>query len=1454
MPVHEISDGLGIEPNNVYVIRPGFTVTLEASVLRLGEPVERRGHRHPVDDLFRSLARVQREKAIAIVLSGVGTNGTSGAQAIKAAGGVCIAQDPDSAAFGGMPRSLIQAGYADQVLKPGDIPAMLLRYAKHPYLAPVGIDHAEGILRLDKEQLTQIFAILRTRTGHNFNGYKRPTVLRRIQRRMGLNGTTELRKYVDFLRDNFDEAKSLANDLMINVTGFFRDAEAWEALRGAVIAPLVERCAQDGSIRAWVTACASGEEAYSLGMLLMEEMERQKKYVDIKIFATDTADKALGFARAGIYPGGIEGDIDVARLERFFDKEEHSYRVKKGLRDSIVFATHDLLRDPPFSRVDLCTCRNLLIYLEPEVQQRAMYMFHFALRESGYLFLGSAETPGTSDKLFDPVNKKLRIYQRSNVGHHPFDVSGLSGLAPTLTAATAARQSMNPPASRALSGLPTLAIQQALLDQHSPATVVVDRSDRIVYFSGNTTPYVSQPSGEPTRDVFELLKPSLRAAARTALRKAATNGEAVTLFTEVADDGQVRFIHMTAAPLPTTKVPEYFRLSFESTLKSDHPQAETNGNATANNGVPAMPFEPALSAVEQELQTMRRELQTTVEAFEASNEELKASNEEVVSINEELQSANEELETGKEELQSLNEELITVNAQLQAKIVELEASTNDLSNLLSSTNIAVVFLDTQFRVRRFTPAVYDLLELIPGDIGRPIANLAQKFTGGGLLEDAREVLARLVPLEAEVLSHSGSWYLRRTLPYRTADNHIDGVVITFVDITARRHAEEALKNSQVRLQAVVEQLPLAIVIVDAEQRTLVHANAPAAKLLGLPYPVPLVGAQWQRAVSSFVGLHADGRPLKPDEWPLARSLAQGEAVEDEEIEFRQPDGSQGVLAMSSTPVKDQDGKVVIVAATFVDISERRLSAERLRESEQRLHLLIDSALDYAIFMIDLEGRIISWNRGAERLLGWTDQEAIGRSGAMIFTPEDRGAGVPERELASARRDGRAADERIHQRKNGERFWASGMMMAVYDDKGTLCRYAKIIRDETERKAAEEELQSALREAERVRATAESANRAKDEFISTISHELRTPLNTIRLWARMLRSDRLPEQDRIDGVRMIDRSAEAQQHLIDDLLDVSRMSSGQLRLNLRLTRLGDAVRGAVEAVQPSANVRKVQIFSKLGEDIGMVRADPERIQQVIWNLISNAVKFTPAGGRIDVDMTRNGGEVTITVQDSGIGIRPEFLPFVFERFRQAEVITTRQHGGLGLGLAIAKELVELHGGTISAHSEGENRGARFTVHLPLAPSIGAAEEAPHQRRDATQSLDNLRILLVEDDAGSRMATARSLELRGGVVDAVANVPSALAAYTQMRPDAMILDIGLPGEDGYSLIKRFRNLEAAERLPRVPAVALTAFARMNDREHAFDAGFDEHLPKPVDVDTLVSTLLRLTQLEFTHAGGQ
>ena len=591
--------------------------------------------------------------------------------------------------------------------------------------------------------MNEVIAILRSRAGHDFGSYKPPTVLRRIQRRMGLAGIKRLEEYSARLRENPQEARALANDLMINITGFFRDPPAWEALREAVVQPLVQQYEPgSGPLRGWVAACASGEEPYTLAMLIAEEAERAGKKVDVKIFATDTADRPLGLARAGVYPGGIEGNVSPERLEKFFDKEEHTYRIKKALREQVVFAPQNLLNDPPFSRLDIVTCRNLLIYLEPEAQRRVFTLLHFALREGGYLFLGNAETLGQADILFEVVSKRWRIYRRTGPAQR---FAELTALAARLPAVSPAARSSAPPIVRPST---MTQIQTALLEE-LPPTAVIDANERIVYFQGDTTPFLQHPSGEVTQNLLELVRLPLRALVRTALRQAMAEKRLATVETEPTEDGSR--VAITAAPLKHRHPTQHFRVSFERMVAPDSaqgaPASEHSVSRSAVVGAVPLRADPL---VEEELRQVRAELQASVEAFEASTEELKASNEEVTSVNEELQSANEELETGKEELQALNEELVTVNSQLQTKVLELQALTDDLNNLLSSTDVAVVFLDRELTVRRFTPAVNDLLELIPADVGRPLAHLAPKFSAGDLTAEARQVMAKLVPLESEV--------------------------------------------------------------------------------------------------------------------------------------------------------------------------------------------------------------------------------------------------------------------------------------------------------------------------------------------------------------------------------------------------------------------------------------------------------------------------------------------------------------------------------------------------------------------------------------------------------------------------------------------------------------------------------------------------------------------------------
>ncbi|HEY1791611.1 MAG TPA: chemotaxis protein CheB [Opitutaceae bacterium] len=1286
MPVHQIEDGVRVEPNHAYVIRPGHTVTLEDGRLRLGEPVEKRGHRRPVDDFFRSLAREQQDKSIAVVLSGMGTNGTAGAQAIKAVGGLCIAQDPDKAEFPAMPRSLIHAGYADQVLAAEEIPDLLLRFVQHPYLDldPKGHARAARELERHRQQLSEIIALVRARTGHDFAPYKPPTVLRRIQRRMGLVGAPELDVYATHLKQHMAEAEALANDLMINVTGFFRDPEAWEALREAVVRPMVEARAADDPIRAWVTACASGEEAYSLAMLIAEETARARKKLDVKIFATDTADKSLALARAGVFPGGIESDFAPERLERFFEKDEHTYRIRKELRDQVVFAPQDVLRDPPFSRVDLVTCRNLLIYLEVEAQRRALTLLHFALRDGGYLFLGNAETLGQADERFEVVSKRWRIYRRTGPTQHRF----------------ADLTTLRAPELRTVPGLPapvtitrpssTVAIQAALLEQFGPPTAVVDANERIVYFHGDAEPYLMHPSGETTQGLLEMVRPHLRPAVRSALRQAATEKRAITIEQSApAEGGGV--IRVTAQPLRPSRTPEHFRVSFEQ------PTAQEAAPIPAPHRLRSGGDE----ALEEEARALRRELQTSVEAFEATNEELKASNEEVISINEELQSTNEELETGKEELQSLNEELTTANAQLQGKMEELETTTNDLTSLLRSTDIAVVFLDPSLKIRRFTPSARDLVEILQTDIGRPISDLARKFEDPDFLADGAAVIQTGRTVEKEVDTRSGRTFVRRILPYKTTENKVDGVVIVFVEISDRKAAEA-----------------------------------------------------------------------------------------------------------------------------------------ELRRSEQLYRIVMDGLTEHAIVVLDTQGRFKTWPASAERFFGYGAADILGKPLATIY------GGGPERgqaagdKLALALKSGTVSDEHWYRRANGSMFWGSGAISPLWDPKGQLIGFVKVVHDYTERKRAEDALKKA-------RDAAEEANTAKDEFLANVSHELRTPLSSILLWTSVIEDKSAQAAPKLmdEGINAIKRSAEEQKDLIEDLIDSARIESGKMELDIERTAMAPLVDSAVQTIRPSASAKGVQIHLKQDPELGDVMADPTRCHQVIWNLVGNAVKFTPDGGTVSIRTAREGDTVVIEVKDTGAGIDGAFLPHVFSRFGQASRGTRRSTSGLGLGLSIARTLVELHRGTIAAESQGAGRGATFTVRLPLPRLQPRATPSPRPPAALAGKLAGRRILLVENDANLRRGLTVVLEAAQMTVDAVDSAASALETINRARPDFIVSDIGLSTMDGYDFIKAVRAAERKRGEKPVPALALTAFAGDQHRVRALESGYQDWMAKPVEPGRILEAVERL-----------
>jgi len=786
MKVVQVGDGMRVEPNHVYVIPPGRLMTIAAGVLHLNPPPERHRVWMPIDFFLRSLAEDEQEKAISIVLSGTAGDGAAGTKAVKGNGGMAMAQSPETAPFDSMPHMAIATGTVDFVLAVKEMPAAILKYVRNPHVAA---EPEAAVATIPPDQLQAILALLRSRTGHDFRCYKHGTLLRRINRRMGLHQIETIGKYLKLLQSDSAEVRLLFKDLLISVTRFFRDPEAFHALDEKVIAPLVAAHETEAPIRVWAPGCATGEEPYSLAMLILERLSLAHKECAVQIFATDIDEDSLEIARGGLYPRSIVDDVSTERLNRFFILEKDGYQVSKPLRESVVFAVQNLVSHPPFSKLALISCRNLLIYLDPDVQKRVVSLFHFALQERGCLFLGSSEAVSQQEDLFEPLLKKWRIYRRIGSAR-PERIEF-----PTAVAVDGRRDVQAPVrAAPAHSPGPSALAERFLLEHYSPAAVLINRNYDALYFHGPTQLYLELPSGEPRLDLMarEGLRSRLRGAVHAAMR---TRETVIVSGARVKRDTAYHAVRITVHPDPSAGAEGLLLVTFQDEPSTPVPAADE----------PEEHDEPLLHQLESELQATRQHLQNVTQELQASNEELKVSNEEALSMNEELQSSNEELETSKEELQSLNEELSTVNNQLQTKVEELEVSNNDRANLLSSTEIGTLFLDGDRRIKGFTPAITKLLNVIPGDIGRPVTDISLKIIDDDFFKDIAASLRKRNVVEKEVRTDAGEWYIRRVLPYRTSSNTVEGAVVTFADVTRLKQAEHDLKLLNESLEQRIEE-------------------------------------------------------------------------------------------------------------------------------------------------------------------------------------------------------------------------------------------------------------------------------------------------------------------------------------------------------------------------------------------------------------------------------------------------------------------------------------------------------------------------------------------------------------------------------------------------------------------------------------------------------------------------
>jgi two-component system CheB/CheR fusion protein len=1427
MPVQLVADDTPVRVNHVYVIPPNATLTIDECNLRVTGPDRSRGRRMPIDRFFRSLAEDQGDDAVGIVLSGTGTDGALGLTAIKEHGGLTLVQAPGTARYDAMPRSAVLTGRADHVLPVEEMPARLMDHIRH--LTEVRRGEGPEGLRHDLEgSLPRICSLLRRRTGHDFSRYKQSTLIRRIRRRMAEERSESVSAYLEHLASDPDQIDLLFRDLLIGVTHFFRDPEAFAALERRIVPRLFEKKGVDEQVRVWIPGCATGEEAYTIAILLREHAAGLEEPPHVQIFATDIDAQALEVARQAWYPERIAEQIAPERLQRFFVRHGNMYQVSKEIREMCLFSAHNIITDPPFSRLDLISCRNLLIYLESDLQKKLLPLCHYALRSGGYLFLGPSESVASFPELFRTVDKHNRIFQGKDVILRPPVSFPLAERSRFLANRQQIEESRRP--ARIEVQAVGSVFERILLEQYSPACVLVNERGGIVYFSPRTGKYLEASPGTPSLDVLDMARPALRLDLRTALHRAVTTRSLVVHENVPLEEGSAQRVHLSVRPMPELGEEQgLFMVVFQDAPPPATPamsamsaMSATPGAAGAS-GDPAALADPAdassdasavIRRLEGELHSTKDHLQAALEELESSNEELVSSNEELLSINEELQSANEELQTSKEELQSVNEELETINAELKKKIEELDRANSDLVNLFESTQIATLFIDRDLRIEKFTPAATDLFRLIDSDTGRLITDIAPRFPAGDLLADIKAVLRTLSVRERQVrLEDADAWYMLRVLPYRTMDNVIDGVVITFVEITELKRAQEG----SARLAAIVESSTDAI-IGKTLDGTVTSWNQGAERMYGYTR---------QEAVGRPISFLAP--PERIDELgPILERLRRGERLAPLETERVRKDGSRIQIQLTVSPVLDRSGQVVEASAIARDITGQKRSERALRESEERYRSLVD-VLTSVVWSTDADGRFVVPQLLWQAYTGQPWPEHSGQGWIEALHPEDRDPITEIWRRALDTREPYRSEGRLWHAESGRYRHFVARAVPLFHPDGSVREWVGTVTDVDDRKRAEQVL-------------AEAAKR-KDEFLAMLGHELRNPLapirNSLYLLARQSGDGEAADRAR----QTIERQVQHLTRLVDDLLDVSRISRGKILLRQQRLDLVALVRTTVDdhrSAAAAAGLELAMALPGLPESALWVTGDSTRLAQTIGNLLHNAIKFTDGGGRVDVSVAADPGgrTATVRVRDTGVGIDPDLLGRLFEPFHQAEVGLDRSRGGLGLGLALVKMLIELHGGSVAAHSEGAGHGTEMTLRLPLEDQ---RQEAPEPAAVSAAPARPLRCLVIEDNPDAAETMALLLELAGHQVEIAHDGAQGLEKARQLRPQAVLCDIGLPGGmDGYDVA---RALRADPSLAPLFLVALTGYGQEDDQRRALEAGFDVHLTKPADPEALQRLLAGL-----------
>ncbi|MEP6835394.1 MAG: PAS domain S-box protein [Gemmatimonas sp.] len=1652
---HEVAIATSfVEPNSVYFLAGNRAKALLDGELHLYGDGENLNEVSGSRSFFSSLASDQGRRASVIVFAGARLDADTNAAEltlVAEAGGLVLVQDESGSDFRRVMRSVEQANPDVTYVPVRDVANLVMEHAE-PLIAESRPRTTTELYRDVEVILPALCEVLLAATGHDFGHYKSSTLIRRTLRRLHLIHCNSAQAYLAQLRTDPTEAERLFNDLLVSVTSFFRDTDAFKALSDIAFPRIFASDQQTEPVRIWVAGCATGEEAYSIAMLVCEYAAHAGPLPPVQIFATDLDEGALNHARRGRYAATRLAHVTPERIARFFTRVGGSYQVTKEIREMVLFTRHSVTNDPPFSKLQLISCRNLLIYLGDELHRRVIPLFHYALRPKGILFLGPSESLSTHSDLFRALDVKHRISER---------LVTTKRTAPFLPSRSNTPLHTRSEANAVNTEAETLRIMQhVLVEQFTSKGVVVTDEGLVVATSGNVEEFLSVGGGSFVNSITRLVRDGLRVAMRSALREAVSMGaravhQGGTLSTE---DGLQRVTIVVQPLASAVEATGLYLVVFQ-----------LNGRPLAPNAAPTPQHTEAANALierlEIDLTTAREELQRTVQDLEAVNEEFKSSNEELLSMNEELQSSNEELESSKEDLLGLNE--------------TLEDTNNDLANLLASTRIPTIFLDEDGNVRRATPSAQAIFNLRTDDIGRPLHHFTHRAVSMPPLPAPEVVHRANKPIEDEVEMQDGSWYLRRVLSYTTPEGEREGIVLTFTDLTERRRYESDVLASEARLRSVIDSMYAFVGVLDVDG-TLLEVNQAALGVGGLErsevigqrfwdcawfmhddavrdrlrdaferaragelvrydeiartandgrinidftmHPVYVSGvlqyvipsavdithrvkaeAQLREernlsrtitqnattaifmtdvnrlctfanpaaeemtgfTAAELIGhvmhqrihyLYPDGSPYPESECSLDRALPNGnhirnheeifirkdgtffpavcsasvilddkgertglvvemrdvtneqlaaKAVAESQGRFRQlaetipqlawmarPDGdifwynerwftytgttrdemsdfgwqrvhdpavlpivverwsasietgkpfdmtfpllgADGVFRPFLTrvnPFRDERGRIVLWFGTNTDVSAERDREETLRRRQRELQTLADNSPDI-LTRFDREFRHVFVNKAVERMTGIAPQSLIGKTNRELGMPESQ-CDLWEDTIRRVFESGHEQSvEFEYDTITGTKFMVGRFVPELGAD-GNVEFALGVTRDHTAERVAE----NALRD----------ANRRKDEFLATLAHELRNPLAPVRNGLEILRLSASGDSRTTEVRDIMERQVVTMTRLIDDLLDISRISLGKVELKRELVDTASVIEGAIEVSRPALQSANHELIVNTSDESLLLDADATRLAQVIGNLLHNAAKYTPEGGRITVNTFRDGDEAVIQVADTGIGIPEAMLTRVFDMFTQIAHSSAKAQGGLGIGLALVRQLVEMHGGTVRADSAGTGKGSSFTVRLPLARHTAEfraveLEEGPAanlQRRPDSET-ERLRILIIDDNVDAAQSLETVLNLMGHDASSAYSGSEALDVLTQTVPDFVFLDIGLPDITGYELAASIRR---DRRLERTIVVALTGWGSDEHRRRSVEAGFDFHLTKPADAAVIRRILTR------------